>query len=135
MLVGQKVDRPNITFKYWVVKVPKGSSYAYGTFFKNNTGNVLLDDINEDYAKTITSGVWKPYKGDLSSTNTKEFTFTKKLWIPYKKLLKFGPGDGVITHNDDDIYFMLAPYDAYGTLQTDNIAYVSMFSEVYYRDP
>lgn len=134
MVLGQKADRPNVNFKYWVLKVPKGSSFSYNDWFKNFTSNVLLDDINEDFVKVLKTGSFKPYRGDLNN-GTDEFTFVKKLWIPYKKLLKFGPADGTTLHNDDDIHFIMAVYDAYGTLNSDNIAYMQFFSELYYRDP
>ncbi|AKV62267.1 putative capsid protein [Callinectes sapidus associated circular virus] len=33
LLLGQKSDRPNVTFKIYVMKVPKGQGYAYANFF------------------------------------------------------------------------------------------------------
>ncbi len=103
MLVGQNTDRPNVSFKYWVVKAPEGSRYAYSSWFIPTTNNVMLDDINNDFIKVISSGVWHQYTGDLTN-GTDEFTFVKKLWIPYKKVLKFGPQDAASTHNDDDVF-------------------------------
>ncbi len=59
MVIGQKKDRPNVTFKYWVVKVPKGSTYSYNAWFKNVSNNLLLDDINKDFVKTLASAAWE----------------------------------------------------------------------------
>lgn len=134
MVIGQKADRPNVTFRYWVIRVPKGSTYTYNQWFTATTSNTLLDDVNTDFIKVLTTGTWKPHDGSMDNA-TDEYTYLRKLWVPYKKILKFGPGDGVNTHNDSDIYFMCTVYDAYGTLITDNIAYVQLFSEVFYRDP
>jgi len=135
MLIGQKADRPNVTFKYWVLAAPRGATYSYGAFFRNVTGNALLDQINTDFVKILKSGIWKPHDGYMDNASD-EYTFTKQFWVPRKKLLKFGPTDGSNFHNDTvDIYTVMVAYDAFGTLPTDNIAYVASFSDVFYRDP
>ena len=133
-LIGQAADRPNVTFKYWVVRVPKNVVYSYSNWFKAVTNNVLLDDTNEDYVKVLKSGIWKPYKGRMENSSD-QFTFTKKLWIPYRKRLNFGPADSATTHDDSDLYVIMGAYDALGTLQSDNIAYFQWWSELFYRDP
>ena len=135
MLIGQKADRPNINWRWLVVSVPKGSGITYANWFKALTSNILLDDVNSDFVKTHASGIWRPNEAGLVGGLADEYTFTKKLWIPYKKLLKYGPGDGVNTHNDNDLYFVLMAYDAFGSLITDNIGYVQSSSTLYYRDP
>lgn len=135
MLIGQKADRPNVTFRWWICVAPKGSSYSYNNWFIPTTSNVLLDDLNKDFVKQLKTGLWRPNEAGLSNTGGDEYTFSKKIWLPYKKLLKFGPGDGLLSHNDDDIHFIIAPYDAYGTLDTDNIAYCQMAVDLFYRDP
>lgn len=135
MLLGQKADRPNVSFRWWIVVAPKGSSYSYNNWFIPTTSNVLLDDLNKDFVKQLKSGLWRPNEAGLANAGGDEYTFAKKIWLPYKKLLKFGPGDGLLSHNDDDIHFIIAPYDAYGTLDTDNIAYCQMAVDIFYRDP
>jgi hypothetical protein len=135
LLFGQKADRPNVTFRYLVVTVPKGSTITYANWFKNITGNVLLDDPNRDFVKVHASGFWRPNEAGLANTGGDEYTFVKQMWVPYKKKVRFGPGDGVITHNDDDLYLVVMAYDAFGTLQADNIAYIQTALSYYYRDP
>ena len=134
-LFGQKVDRPNVTFRYFIVKVPKASVYSYATWFRNITSNVLLDNINTDFCKVLKTGVMRPNEAGLSNAGGDEYTFTRKFFIPYKKLIKFGPSDSSQTHNDDDIYWLIAPYDAFGTLITDNVAYMQAALTLYYKDP
>lgn len=134
MLIGQKADRPNVTFKYYVLKVPKGSTYSYNNWFKNTSNNVLLDDVNTDFVKILTTGVWKPHDGSMDNA-TDEYVYTRKLWLPYKKLYKFGPADAAQSHNDDDLWFVCAAFDAYGTLLTDNIAYIDLQTNFYFKDP
>lgn len=135
MLIGQKGDRPNVNFRYYVLSVPKGSSITYNNWFTNVTGNILLDDPNKDFVKVHKSGFWRPNEAGLAATGNDEYTFAKRITFPYKKLLKFGPADGATTHNDTDLYFVLMAYDAFGSLQTDNIAYCSVSMEMNYRDP
>lgn len=117
----------------WVVKVPKGSTYSYGSWFDAVTGNTHLDDVNEDFVKVIWS---KTVKYNVALQEGLEYTFVKKFWVPYRKALKFGPANAAVTHSDPfDLYLMIAPLDAYGTLPTDNIAYVQMVQSLHYRDP
>ena len=135
MLIGQKGDRPNVSFRWFVLKAPKGSSYSYSDWFINVTTNVMLDDINTDYLKVLKSGLWRPNEAGLTATGNDEYTFVKEIIVPYKKLVKFGPADGARTHNDDDIWFLLCAYDAYGSLGSDNVAYIQVHQEVNYKDP
>nr|QXP07617.1 MAG: putative capsid protein [Arizlama virus] len=135
VLFGQKADRPNVTWRWWFIKVPKGSPYTYTTWFNAITNNVLLDDMNADFVKVLKSGQMRPNEAGLSNAGGDEYTFVKKFWFSYRHLLKFGPNNAAVTHNDDDLYFMFAAYDAYGSLLTDNIAYIQAGISLYYRDP
>lgn len=138
LLIGQKNDRPNVNFKVWVVTAPKGVGYSYANFFRNVTGNVLLDSINTDYCTVLYSDTFKPYDGALTAPGgvVREMTFTKQIWVPYKRVMKFGPADGATTMtNFPEIYFLIAPYDAYGTLGSDNIAYYQAMFSLHYKDP
>lgn len=134
-LFGQKGDRPNVSFRYWVLSAPKGTSPTYANFFINITGNILLDDPNMDTVTVLKTGIMRPNEAGLAATGNDEYTFAKRWWLPYKKLLKFGPGDAAVTHNDNDIYLIVIPYDAFGSLGTDNIAYMQASVEIYYKDP
>lgn len=135
MVLGQKNDRPNVTWKFWVVKVPKGSIYAYNKWFKAYTNNVLLDPVNLDFVKLKSSWTWKPYTGYIHGGVAGEITYPYTQYIPYKRLIKFGPEDGVNGHNDEDLYILGAAYDTYGTLITDNIGFVDISTVLHYRDP
>lgn len=135
LVLGQKADRPNVNWRYLVLSVPKGSTITYANWFILTTGNVMLDDPNRDFVKTIRQGFWRPNEAGLVGGSADEYTFTKRIFFPYKKLLKFGPGGGATTHNDNDLYFVLMGYDAFGSLTTDNIGYVQASTTLYYRDP
>lgn len=134
-LLGQKADRPNVNWRFNVLSVPKGSSITYANWYQAVTSNVLLDDPNRDFVKVLMSQLWRPNEAGLVGGSADEYTFTKKMWLPYKKHLKFGPAGAALTHNDDDLYVVLMAYDAFGALVSDNIGYVQMASIMCYRDP
>lgn len=140
VLLGQKFDRPNITWRFLVVSVPKnGGTMPYATLFENTTANVLLDGVNTDFANVVWQKYWKPLKSTLFSASagsdtTKEFTIPKKFWIPRKKEYKFS-ADGGVVNDDRDLKLVVAAYDAFGTLLADNIGYVQIWQKFAYRDP
>lgn len=133
MMIGQKPDRPNVTFKYWVLEVPKGEVYVYNSWFENVTNTTVLDPINKDMCHVIKSGIWKPHNGSMDNA-TDEYTFTRTIHIPYKRKIKFPRGSSQ-THDMKDLYLVMTVYDAFGTLQTDSVAYYSAVSTLYYKDP
>lgn len=135
MLIGQKADRPNVNWRWIACSVPKGSGIVYADWFVNTSGNILLDDPNRDFLKVHAQGFWRPNEAGLTGGLADEYTFAKRIYIPYKKLVKFGPAAAAVTHNDSDLYFVLMGYDAFGSLLTDNIGYVQASQTMYYRDP
>ena len=134
LLIGQKGDRPNVNFRWMAFSVPKGTAITYANVFENVTNNVLLDDANRDTTRVIASGYMRPNQAGLSATGNDEYTFTKRLWIPHKKLYKFGPADGANEHNQHDVYFTLMCYDAFGSVITDNIAYFQGYTDLAFKD-
>jgi len=135
MLIGQKQDRPNVSFRWFVVQLPKGASVATTSWIDVVTGDLLIDRPNTDICKIIKSGVWKEVNAVFDAAAPKEYTFAKTLTFQHKRKYKFGPGDAVLTHNQDDLHFFMVAYDAYGTLITDNVAYCQLLQTIYYRDP
>lgn len=137
MLCGQQADRPNVTWLFYVLALPKGSAgtYNYSAWFEAATNNVLLDSPNKDFVRVLHRSIDRPNEAGLVSSGGREYTWSKSIWVPHKKVVKFGPADAAVTHNDDDIVLLVASYDAYGTLETDIISYVQALVTVYYRDP
>jgi len=134
-VLGQSADRPNVNWRWWIFKVPKGTAYTYAGFFNNITGNVMLDDLNKDTCTIVKQGKFQMNRGSLNQNGTDELTTTKKITLSFKRGVKFGPGDAAISHNLDDYYFMWACYDAYGTLTSDKLGYYMGTQTIYYRDP
>ena len=133
LMICQKADSPNMTFKYWIVEVNKGETYAYSAWFDNVTNNTMLDKVSTDMCKIKKTGTWKPYQGAMSN-GMDEYTFTKSIYIPHKKLIKF-TRNASNTHDARDLYILLVAYDAYGSLLTDTIASYEMVSTLYFKDP
>ena len=134
LLIGQKADRPNVTFRYLCYSVPKGISITYNSIFEEVTHNILLDDINKDIVTVHMDDCWRPNQAGLNATGNDEFTFVKKLFIPYKRLYKFGPADSANTHNQKDLYFCVLFYDVFGSMDTDNIAYFQTNTKFMFKD-
>jgi len=135
MMITQFYDRPNVNYRYVVYSLPQGRLATYTDVFVNTTAVVMLDDFNRDNIQVIKSGTFRPNQAGLQyGDNTRSYTFFKKLTIPHKKLYKFGPSEGAITHNQRDYYFALVCYDAHGTLQTDKLCQLKLFEEFRYKD-
>jgi len=146
MLLGQKKDRPNVTFRVILVAQRPGTGVLnYAALFKNVSGNGMLDEINTDKVTVLHQRYWKPLKalGNVTMVTPpvgsdipegREYTFTKKFFISRKKMYKFEE-DGSMVHNDKELYLYVLPYDAYGSLTTDNIGYVQVWSKFKFKDP
>lgn len=138
-MFGGKYDRPNITWRVIVAACQPGYSYTYSTFFRNFTGNALLDDVDRDRHTVLKQMYMKPQQATLASdtgiaTVSHEYTFVRRMFVPRKLTYKFQT-DGGLTHNDKDIICIVLAYDAYGTLITDNIGYVQVWQDMMYKDP
>lgn len=135
MLLGQKADRPNVTYRYMIAKTQKGEVYDYNAWFSNKMNNILLDSPDKDHIKVLKSGTFKPHMVAMSNVGGglgREFTVPFKLWLPYKKLLKLS---GTTVMNDGDLHLIIGAFDAFGSLITDNIAYTDFTQTMYYKDP
>lgn len=140
MMFGLKQDRHNVTFRLFVCKNSQSQQPStYNTLFDAATNNVLLDTIDTDRVKVVYHKYIKPkLHPDLSGAGgaDKEYTFVRKIWLPFKKLIKFNQDGGLVGTGTDPQYTMyIAAFDAYGTLLTDNIAYVQVYQRFYFADP
>lgn len=138
-LFGQKQDRHNVTFKLWLLQVPKGQTFVSAQLFDLWTNNVLLDSTNPDRVKVIwTKTLKKIIRPDLSGVGggDKEFTFPYQFYLRRPKKITFAADNSTDPgQSDRDYMLIVTAYDAYGTLVTDNIAYVQGFCRYYFKDP
>jgi hypothetical protein len=140
MLIGGKADRTNITYRLQYVTYPRDATYAYSDFFINKTGNALLDRMNTDLVKIVKTIYIKPQKsGILHNTSggalasPREYTIAKKVWLPSKHLINFPSGASDEPRNRK-FGVIITAYDAYGTLTSDNIAYIQHLVSNYFKD-
>lgn len=137
MLVGGKSDRTNVTYRLTYITYPRDASYSYSTFFINKTGNALLDRMNTDLIKIIKTVYIKPQKSAIgfyeAGGGGREYTIAKKVWLPSKSTLKF-PDGSTSEASNRKFGVIITAYDAYGTLTSDNIAYVQHLITNYYKD-
>jgi hypothetical protein len=140
MLIGGKWDRTNITYRLMYITYPRDATYSYGDFFINKTSNCLLDRMNTDRVKIIKTIYIKPQRASIVAHNSntagggdKEYTIAKKVWLPSKSIIKFPSGSSSEASNRK-FGVLISAYDAYGTLTSDNIAYVQHLVSNYYKD-
>ncbi|AYP28944.1 MAG: putative capsid protein [Cressdnaviricota sp.] len=147
-LFGQKFDRPNVTWRVMCVAQRPGLGVlTYNLLFETSTNNGMLDKINTDRVTVLWEKWIKPQRSTLFTTEptvtgapqytanavTREYTFVRRFWVTRKKTYKF-ESDGGAQHDDKDIWMYVLPYDAFGTLQTDNIGYVQPWVDINYKD-
>lgn len=133
-LFGQKSDRPNVNWRVLVFSIPQGISPLQSVVFENSLSRPLVDDVNRDICKVYLDRTYRPNQAGLNATGNDEFTFFKKWNIRVNKVYKYGPADGAATHNQDPMFCAVFAYDAYGTLETDNIGYCQIYSDFHFKD-
>lgn len=134
-MLGHKADRPNVTFRM-IVYSSKSGLLATSLLLDLVTNNVMLDSHRDD----IDGRIILDRKFTQPKTNTalydanKECTYFKKIWIPMKRKVRWQDGSNAPV-GFDDMYVAVYAYDAYGTLVSDNIAYMQLWSRICFRDP
>lgn len=134
-LLAQKGDRPNVNYRFIVVEAPRDYSYSYAASFKAVTNNAMLDEINTDRHKIISQEWLKPMTPiTYGQAGGDEFSFTKQIWVPRKKLVSFGTNGGY-DHDDRKLMLIIVCYDTLGTIITDNLVTAEWWQTLKYRDP
>jgi len=143
--LSNKADRPNLLYRIIIAKLPK--SYNAVTTTSSSiipfqfaqlgaTGNVLCLPIDHD------KGI-KPYYDRVISNQVGQFAYgvgaveshkLLKLKIRRKRAsaIVYDSSTQLIVNSPLALYVF--PYDAYGTLITDNIASYSYTARMYYKD-
>lgn len=154
--MANKLDRPNVIYRIMVVVLPRTigttvPAYNNVDLFKptdvgtNNT--TIIAEVDRDKVKKVLYDKLVRNEAGYSAASTgtesapganmkgKEKHCVKKLWIKGKqqRMIKYVNGTNVHQNNYLSVYVI--PYDSYGTLQTDNIASMSYFAKLYWKDP
>lgn len=123
-----KGDRPNTTFKIFVLQSRNNSS---GNPIRAVTGNNSIDPIDVTQWRILGSRFLKNRMGMIN--NTVEHTYYTDMYIPINKRVST-LGQGGANWNMEDIVVWICAYDTFGTLVTDNIGAFQLWSELYFRD-
>jgi len=145
MFLANKADRPNNQYRVIVATLPKvfnGSitTARFDPFQRANQGtcdNTLLLPADHDKGvKFLYDKIHKltQVRGVGGTSVGKEMTKTIKLWIKRKRAREiiFDTTSADIINKPLAIYVI--PYEQYSTLETDNIASVTGFMRMYYKD-
>jgi hypothetical protein len=125
LVLNNKTDRPNVSYRVVVVATPATSSadsfdeiVGGGAFTGTHVPiqSVILHDAT--FPNNQGSGM------ENNVTPNKERSFNHSAYIPINRAVTYGTDNGCQTR----IVGYIIPYDSYGTLTTDNIASLAQAS-------
>lgn len=134
--VNLPADRLNTKFRIMVIRVNRGYSLSlYTQIWDNITGNIMLDPTDPERVKIIKS-VYVGYKNINPGVPTtgKEITMYRKIWIPFKKNIKFYDDNSQLNNLAYDYHLVAAAYDTYGSLITDIVGYIQPWVRLSFKD-
>lgn len=130
--LSNKLDRPNVMYKgvlYWYpVGIPPSDTLIYKT-----QSNKMLDRYNDKNIKIIDTFLVKSTNNYAVDANNHEHSYLATLNKSYKSKKIVYDNNG-LQPKGWDLGFGLVCYDAYGTLQTDNIASCAFNVQVTFQD-
>jgi len=141
-------DRPNVTFKVWVIKTPAYDTsrgvfpYTYNTWFDARTSQWIMDEINKENVTVIKQLMFKPPVSDTSQevgASLHETSFARKMYVPLNKTIVYQDSgvSSAASINEPKQYayqLMAAAYDTYGTLITDFAGKMLVQHTLHFKD-
>lgn len=131
--LSTKEDRPNVMYKgilFWYdVATPPTDATVWFT-----QTNKMLDRYNTEQISIIDTFIVKPsfnYAVEGNNHEHSQLASLNKSW----KVKKIKYNEGTSTPKFKDIGFAVVAYDAWGTVQTDNIASMAFNIKVAFKDP
>ena len=133
-------DRPNITFKVWIVK---GASTNLGSSLPvkpGSMGTLLIDPVDTQKVTVLANKTFKYNHGNYTKQDgdvavSKEITYVRKLWIPFKNQKYSYDNNNGYHGKYYSVGVYVAAYDTYGTLLTDQIGSFAATGEIFFKDP
>ncbi len=130
--LSNKDDRPNVMYKGVLFWYPTAGTLTDQTVYKTQS-NKMLDRYNNKVLRIIDQFIVKSTNNYVVDANNHEHSYLATLNKSYKnKKITFDNNDAVV--KGWELGFALVCYDAYGTLQTDNIASVAYNVAITYQD-
>ncbi len=130
--LSNKLDRPNVMYKGVLFWYSQGQALSDPLVYKTQT-NKMLDRYNNKQIRVIDTFIVKSTNNYAVDANNHEHSYLATLNKSYKNKKITYDDNGLITKGWE-MGFALACYDAYGTLQTDNIASYAYNIEVTFQD-
>jgi hypothetical protein len=130
--LSNKLDRPNVIYKAALYWYPIGIQPSNALIFKTQS-NKLLDRYDRDNIKVIDTFIVKSTNNYAVDANNHEHSYLATLNKSYKnKKIKYDKNG--TQPKGWDIGLSIVCYDAFGTLQTDNIASFAFQSLITFQD-
>ena len=130
--LSNKDDRPNVMYKGVLFWYPTAGALTDQTVYKTQS-NKMLDRYNNKVIRIIDQFIVKSTNNYAVDANNHEHSYLATLNKSYKnKKITFDDNDAVV--KGWELGFALVCYDAFGTLQTDNIASVAYNVAITYQD-
>lgn len=133
MQFDQPNDRPNVTFKVFVVKI-KSHSVQTNLPMKQITQNLMQDPVDTEYCFIVSTRTFKYGDNYWNPTEPKSTCFFKKMWIKLPNYQYVYKADNDSLGKDYQLAVFCGAYDTGSTLTTDNIGTVSFNSALYFKD-
>lgn len=130
--LSNKLDRPNCIYKLVLFWYPIGIPPSDVLVYKTQT-NKILDRYNTDNIKIIDQVIVKSTNNYAVDANNHEHSYLATLNKSYKSK-KIQYDNNGQQPKGWDIGMAVVVYDAYGTLQTDNIASFAFQSLITFQD-
>ncbi len=118
--LSNKLDRPNVMYKGVLFWYQSGVALSDAIVYFTQT-NKILDRYNTEKIRILDQFIVKPGPMFLNGTEKFEHSYLATLNKSYKRKIITYDENGTVPKGWD-MGFALVAYDAYGTLQTDNIA-------------
>lgn len=136
MTFRQPADRPNVTFKVWILKTYGNVLPPVFVPVKGITGNLMMDPIDTEKATIVKVITVKAPDNYFNGTvgNSKEMTFFRKLWIPCARTPYVYGQDGGPLGKKWQMAMYVTAYDTFGSLITDIIGGFACSQSFYFKD-
>jgi len=132
----QPVDRPNVTYKLFILKFP--GQIVPPTFLplKTITGNAMLDPVDTEKCSIVKIKYFKHMDNYWAGTNStsKEVNFFRQLKLTFPKTKYRYAGDDLSLGGSYNLGMYIVSYDTLGSLISDNIASVQWSTQLKFKD-
>ncbi len=130
--LSNKLDRPNCMYKGILFWYPVDSTLSDALVYLTQT-NKMLDRYNYKSIQIVDTFILKSTQMYLNGTEKFEHSYLASLNKTYKNK-KIQYQNNSTKTKSHELGFALAVYDAYGTLQTDNIASCAYNIQLTFQD-